>query len=199
MTDEQVFRQVVVGVDWSLTSPALCFHHYWTDRESGRGMRENVSFYCLAQTKKQEGIWEAEDGFVIQCDPYPKWEAPYERYNALAGWMWDCLRMEGLMPPSIGNTQIVFEQYAYNANGNITDMAECQGVVKNMLWNMGYSIHHVSPSAVKKALVGKGNASKDQIGDVYPAPKGTPFRSGKSAWSDCVDAYGCVLAWIKNG
>jgi len=172
---------VIVAIDWSLTSPALCV---W---EGGGMEMSNCKFYGLGKKPQQIN----SNGLNITIDKYPDYKTAYGRYNSLVSWAMDIIVCHSGMPHR--GVNVVIENYAFNANGQITNIAECVGILKNTLYVLGYPTHTVSTSSVKKCLTGKGNASKDQIGELYPAPIG--LRTGKSPWADCVDAFGVLIAW----
>lgn len=167
---------MLIGIDWSLTSPAICV-------STGSTELKNCFFHCLG--KKPFAIGN------ITIDKYPDYKTAYGRYNALVSWAMDCIVVHSPLP--VMNTNVIIEDYAFSAQGRITNIAESMGILKNCLHTMHYPFHTVSTSQVKKALTGKGNASKDQIGKLYPAPMG--LKTAKSPWCDMIDAFGVLMAY----
>ena len=172
---------ILVGIDWSLRSPAICV---W---EGGDVIMSNCKFYSLGNKPQQIN----SNGLDITIDKYPSYKTAYGRYQSLVNWALDCIVVHSPLP--VRDTNIVIENYGFNANGRITDIAESIGVLKNSLYTLGYPFHTVSVSSVKKCLTGKGNASKDQNGELYPAPMG--LKTAKSPWQDMVDAFGVLMAY----
>jgi hypothetical protein len=94
---------------------------------------------------------------------------------------------------------IFIEDYAFAANGRITDIAECVGVLKHKIYHQGMLCVPVTPSSVKKFATGKGNAKKFDMLDAFEKECSTDFyteigveRSEKdipSPIQDLVDSY----------
>lgn len=62
---------------------------------------------------------------------------------------------------------VVLEDYAQGRNiaakGKPFHMGELGGVLKLALWEQGFDLLLISPSSMKMAIAGKGNADKDQV------------------------------------
>lgn len=125
------------------------------------------------------------------------WVHPMQRYSAMADWVLNIIAIQKMFNDEYSTPLVVLESYGYNANGRITDLAEHTGVLKKKLFDADISFTTITPSAVKKALCGRGNASKDEIAQHYPNIPSV-YKAGKSPISDCVDAYGLVLAHLSN-
>jgi Holliday junction resolvasome RuvABC endonuclease subunit len=62
-------------------------------------------------------------------------------------------------------TIVVYEDYAMGAKGNNAfHMGELGGLLKLMTWERGIDLMLVSPTGLKKAIVGKGTADRGQKG-----------------------------------
>jgi len=176
-----------VGIDYSLTCPAICV--YWGTQTDPKP--KDCSFHYLTKTAKLIGDFGNFHG-----TEYPKWDHPHERYHAIAMWAIDAMR-KGRKDYTDTPT-IWIENYGFNANGRITDLAEHTGVLKQHLWKMGLPYKSVSIGSVKKILTGSGTASKEEIGKVWRKEIPTGFPVGKSPSSDCIDAYGVLLAGMDS-
>jgi Holliday junction resolvasome RuvABC endonuclease subunit len=178
---------IIAGVDYSLTCPGVCVH----DTEKGPPTFDNCHHYFRASQKKFE-MFEQGNLHGSTHQPYSSDE---ERYANLAEWARDILDQHQA-------THIFLEGYAFSASGKVFNIAEATGQLKHELWlDDRYIFVTVPPTVVKKIFTGKGNASKEQMYDVFEAqnPKAnlrlrlTP-RSGKciSPVSDVIDAYALV-------
>lgn len=58
---------------------------------------------------------------------------------------------------------VVIEGYSYASGNKAHDVGEMGGVVRLALYEAGLPFHVVSPSTIKIAACGKGNASKDDV------------------------------------
>lgn len=55
---------------------------------------------------------------------------------------------------------VVIEDYAYSAYGSITNLAELSGVIKYYLYKIEKPFFLIASTALKKFVIGKGNAPK---------------------------------------
>jgi len=81
------------------------------------------------------------------------------------------------------------EGYAYGRVNQAHALGELGGVLRVALFEAGYDMVDVAPTAVKKFATGKGNAKKDQILLAVYKKWGAEFQS-----NDVADAY--VIAQI---
>lgn len=58
---------------------------------------------------------------------------------------------------------VVIEDYAYNAYGSLTDLAELSGIVKFYLYKANIQFLTISTTSLKKFVIGKGNAPKAKM------------------------------------
>jgi len=175
----------IAGIDYSLTCPAVCVYNGADTRPTFR----ECHYHYLTKTQKYVGRFGPCMGHA-----YPSYDHPMVRYSTIADWVVDCLRRhrsELWEVPLVG-----IEDYAFSANGRITDLSEYTGILKHKLYDMGIPYKTISISSVKKALVGVGNADKGKISEVYGKEIPSVFQLGKSPISDCLDAYGVLLAGI---
>ena len=170
---------VIAGIDYSLTGPAICVHNgVWEFNF------DNCEFFFLCGTKKYTGKWLHN----INGESFTEWNESCERYESIADWAIDiCL----------GCTEVVLEDYAYGAKGKVFHIAENTGVLKYKLYQMSIPTGVVSPTHVKKLATGKGNANKQAMHDAFFAETGmnlkglmTPDKKEiSSPVTDIVDSY----------
>ena len=170
----------IIGIDYSLTSPAICFH------EGKSWNPSNAKFYFFVGKEKD-----------MVTDPmffstvYPKYENQQERYEFLAKWAADIAKENF--------ADFVFiEGYAFGAKGRVFHIAENCGVMKQKLWTEFHlACTELAPSEVKKSATGSGNANKEKMVGVFETETGIELRhrlgiSKPNVWnpvSDIADAY----------
>ena len=169
---------VVAGVDYSLTSPAVCVH-------SGEEWKyENCKFYYMVPNEKK--IREAEN---YNCTVYPEWSEDCERFNNLAEWSLQWISAAGC-------SRVAIEGYAFGAVGRVFQIAENAGILKLKLWETGLTVLTPAPTEIKKFATGKGNANKERMVEAFEEECGVDIRDElgikTKTWnpiSDVVDAY----------
>ena len=172
--------KVVCGIDYSLTSPALCIHtgESWDYK--------NCKFYYLSKTGKDV----VNDG-VFFGSVYPKgYDSEYSRYEKLASWT-----LKVVLDNNVEKCYI--EDYAFGATGKVFHIAENTGLMKYSMWNLGIPFETYAPTTIKKYATGKGNAKKDVLYEHWKEETGIDIRArlgikSQVSWnpvSDIVDAY----------
>jgi hypothetical protein len=130
-----VSAPIVVAFDLSLTSTGVA------DRNGTRRIRP--------KTAGVERLAEVRDAVLSACHPHRSFD---DQMNcAVAG---RCLNRPDL---------VVLEGYSYASGNKAHDVGELGGVVRLALHEAGIAFHAVSPSTIKIAACGKGNASKDDV------------------------------------
>lgn len=137
----------MIGIDFSITSPAVVIS---IDEDFN-----NSKVLAFKQTNKQEST-----GNIMLAD-YPTYSSKEERYNKLA-----CI-IVNFIKDNTTEKDVYLEGYAYGANGNVFDIAEATGCLKQVLYHNGYNIHIKEPSVVKKFATGKGNSNKFGMLDAF--------------------------------
>lgn len=174
----------IAGIDYSLNSPAVCVYN----GNKEQPQIHECNFYYLTKVKKYVGTFD--DRF--HGTEYPVYDHPVSRYTTIALWVVECLRRN--RSTLYDHPVVKIEDYGFNANGRITDLAEHMGILKKTLYDMNISYSKVSVSSVKKTLTGKGNADKNTISELYKREMPSVFQLGKSPYSDCLDAWGVLLS-----
>jgi hypothetical protein len=171
---------VIVGADWSMASPALCFH------EGNEWSVNNCIFYYLTSKTK----------FLIYTDQvrgtlYEEFQTQQQRFDNLSNWA--LKNMTKHDAKSVG-----LEGYSYGSTGSrLFEIGENTGLLKHKMWQAGIDFEVYAPTSIKKFACGKGNANKEKIWETFLEETGLNlFHSigqeiGK-AWnpvSDMVDSY----------
>ena len=144
--------EYIAGVDYSLTSPAVCVAKVVNDDITF----ENCTFHFLKQTKSQKSFDK------IYSYDYPEYTDDIERFSALSSWVLERIRWFN------GRVQRVFlEDYAFGATGRVFHIAENTGILKKTLRSSGFIYDTLPPTVVKKYATGKGNANKDLMYETF--------------------------------
>lgn len=168
---------VIAGVDYSLTSPAICVH------TGAEWKYENCRFHFFRKKKQLDGQE------FIGYD-YPEWDCDQKRYENLSAWSLDIMFYGDV-------THAYIEGYAFGAVGRVFNIAENGGYLKQRLWLCGIPFEVPAPTVIKKFATGKGNASKEMMYDAFIAETGVDIRArldimSPKNWnpiSDIIDAY----------
>lgn len=173
---------VYVGIDYSLTSPAICVH------EGEDWDVKNCHFYFFGGKPNNK---------KFNSSKYPEWARDQERYQKLTKWVMNSLSNHK-------NPDCIWiEDYAFGATGRVFHIAENTGLMKYALYVQGYKFNLVSPTTAKKYATGKGNANKEKMVEFFKKDTGIDIfdmlglKEGRmTPSSDIVDAYWiCKLGW----
>ncbi len=167
---------MIVGIDYSLTSPAICI-----------GDSDNFTsneIYFLTDRKSHEGKVQNVVG-----DLHKEHSFPSERYENICDWV---LQKIAKYP----NSTVLIEDYSFASTGKVFHIAENCGLLKYKLYKAGYKFYTVPPTVVKKYATGKGNADKQSLYNTFTEKTGEyllPYvsKTGKvgSPASDIVDSF----------
>jgi len=136
--------KTIVGIDYSLTSPAICINIDNADV---------LMFYYLTNKKKYIGKM-SED--IIGYE-HKEYDTPIRRFTYISDFIFD--HVSGLINPII-----FIEGYSFGSKGQgIFQIAENCGILKYRLQEAEIPYETVVPSVVKKGATGKGNADKDMM------------------------------------
>ena len=172
------FIMKVAGVDYSLSSPAICVH------EGEEWDYNNCTFYYYVKQKK---LLIGENG-QYNATMYPdNWFNDQERYDIIGSWSQaKCFECDF----------VGIEGYAFGAVGRVFQIAENCGLFKNKLWERDIPYDVYPPTMIKKFGCGKGNANKEMMIQAFEAETGVDIRARcgiiNNSWNpitDIVDAY----------
>lgn len=179
-------NQSVVGIDYSMTSPAMTIIH-----------NDRVMILGTSKVKKHLGHFEEKSKsgipFYFEVFPYPTYECEQERYGKLADLF---IPVIGEILKDAPHLIVQMEGYSMGSKGKVFHIAENTEVLKWRLWReMGINIEVPSPNEVKKSATGKGNADKFQMYDAFVKETGINLserfgvKEDRGPVSDLVDSY----------
>ena len=170
---------MIIGVDYSLTSPAVCLF------QGGDFTFENCKYFYLSSVKKT-----LRDNEHFKGTMYPEYSNALQRYNNISKWVLGIVEEYNV-------TRVYIEDYAFAAVGKVFHIAENTGVLKYRLWKeYGILAEAVPPTVIKKAASGKGNANKEAMQQAFTNETGFNLKEylqlTDSQWnpsSDIIDSY----------
>ena len=174
----------LVGIDYSLTSPAICV----TDDF----IFEHSHFYFLTNKKKHMGKFGNIIGYEHQ--PYTD---PIQRFTQISDWVLKILKLNypGKHTCGIGPA-IAIENYSYGSKGQaLFQIAENCGILKYRLLEQEWDYSVIVPSVVKKLATGKGNADKEMMYEQFSKDTKTDLKKlldttkAGNPVSDIVDSW----------
>jgi len=142
----------IAGVDYSMTCPCVCvFNFDFVDKFEF----DKCKFYFLIKKKK----WDAEVGSgQFQGEQHKEFTSQEERFNNITNFtvnkLWDL-------------EKVFIEGYSFGSVGQVFNIAENTGVLKNKLFNLDIPFDIIAPSVIKKYATGKGNADKEKMYDSF--------------------------------
>jgi len=144
-------KMIVVGIDYSLTSPCICvsrdktfsnsFFYYLNDRKTVQGKFHNI-------------LGEGHDEYLTD----------QERYENIAEWV-----LTILADFDKKEIVILIEDYSFGSKGKVFNLAENCGILKYLLHKNNYRFFTVAPTVIKKFATGKGNATKEKMYEAFLA------------------------------
>lgn len=170
----------VVGIDYSMTSPAVCIC-------DGKFEYANCAFLYVTGNKKLEGKINNQ----ITGSPLYEYKDNIERFEKLANAVTDFIGDRD-------DVVIGLEGYAMGAKGQVFNIGENTGILKYILSKKNFPVEIYAPSAIKKFATGKGNANKEAMFEAFLAETGVNLfdefgieqkEKIGSPISDIVDAY----------
>ena len=169
---------IIAGIDFSLTSPAICVH-------SGTEFNyNNCKFYYLSGLKKTVMTSNNMTGTL-----YSEYDTTMQRYQNISTWVMDIItsnKVDG----------VFLEDYAFGATGRVFHIAENTGILKYNLWKSDIPTTTIPPTVIKKFATGKGNANKEALQTQFITETGfdikTQLQLTLKQWnpsSDIIDSY----------
>jgi len=176
----------VLGIDYSISSPGLCLYN-----------GDTYQWWVKYLPKGKEFTSPANN---VTFTPYPDVEG-IPRYLGLTNWVEQVLADNILSSYPI--KYVWMEDYAFGANGRLTQLAENAGILKARLHQNWPTIcfKTIAPGTLKKFATGSGHAKKEQMWESfvkdYPDAVGWPkivFPKSKSLkipspLNDLADAF----------
>ena len=151
MMDKKEYTTTKVGIDYSLTSPAV-----YVDGK----------YYYLTNKKKWLGAM-SED--IIGYE-HKEYKTPIHRFKQISNFVLDIIS-------DYKSPKCYIEGYAYGAKGQgLFQIAENGGILKYRLEEQNIPYEIVVPSVVKKGATGKGNADKDMMYEAFVKETGIDLK-----------------------
>lgn len=176
----------VLGIDLSLTSPAVCYF------EGEEFNFNGCKFYYLTKQKKLQGIFGQLEGTMI--DDYESNDMM--RYHFISTWILNILYEHS-------PEHIFIEDYSFASTGRVFNIAENCGILKYNLWKSNVTYTTIPPTVVKKAATGKGNSKKEVMEEMFIQETGFNIRdrlqlsrSVSNPVSDVIDSYFVIKAGL---
>ena len=182
---------MIIGIDYSMTSPAVCVcNNPFT--------YENCRFMFITKNKKL-AIKHTPSIEGLQTFEY---KDNLERFTRLADITceWIMNQPGALMK----RNHIGIEGYAFGAKGQVFNIGENTGILKfKLAEKVANTMSIYAPSEIKKFATGKGNANKmlmyeafvEETGDDLKILFNSPYK-GQSPVSDIIDSY--YIAKYRN-
>ena len=183
-------QQTIVGIDYSLNSPAICIAGDNFDFDK-------CSFHFLTSKKKHIGKF-GKNIFGYEIKDY---KTPIERFTNISTWALDIIHKH-----KKDTAKVFIEGYSFGSKGQaVFQIAENCGILKYRL-QMSPSILYdtIVPSVVKKHASGKGNADKqlmyDSFKDHTKKDLMKMFDMGKlnNPVTDIIDSYYIAKVGYEN-
>lgn len=184
---------ILVGIDYSMTSPALCI------KDGG-----NFIYYNVNKLKKLEGWTYSQDNHSFKIGYIDKdFKNPIDRYSHLSKMFIDFIQdyTKGR------EYKAIMEGYSFGSKSglayNIAENAFCLKLRLHNDPNCEFLPDSIAPTMIKKFATGKGNAKKDQMFESYfedtkiDLPTILEKNVDSSPVSDIVDAY-WVVSYLAN-
>ena len=169
---------VYIGIDYSMTSPAVCVG-------DGLSIDNSIIYYY---TNNKRLIFENDK---IRGKLQESFDNEQKRFYNITRWVLNILDLYS----NVYNISI--EGYSFASKGQVFNIGENTGLVKHYLWMAGYSFDVVAPTTIKKFFTGKGNAKKDLMYRNFVDKTGYDlaeldskiFSIDKSPCSDIIDSF----------
>jgi len=146
----QTIPKTIVGIDYSLTSPAVCINH-----------NGEINFYYLTSKKKYIG----EMSKNIMGTEHSEYKTPIERFTQISTWAVNTFHKLNYIS---NNLKIFIEGYSFGSKGQgVFQIAENGGILKYRLEQLSIPYEIFPPSVIKKVATGKGNADKDKMYEAF--------------------------------
>jgi len=184
----QTKQKTIIGVDYSLTSPAICITEDFKF--------ENSQFFFLTNKKKYIGPM-SKNIFGFEHKEYI---TPIHRFSQISDWVLDTIK-ETFHSPQ----QVFIEGYSFGSKGQaVFQIAENCGILKYRLQELKIDYETIVPSVVKKGATGKGNADKDLMYESFSKETNTNLKKifdvekiGNPV-SDIVDSFYIAKVGYEN-
>jgi len=181
-------NRVIAGIDYSITSPAICIH------TGNKFSIKNCKFLFLTKRKKLIDFKWSENNLSIEGKEHSNSLIDTERFAKIA------LEVTKFIVEYKTN-EVALEGYSFGSHGKNFNIGENTGLLKYFLISLHkYNLSTYPPTTIKKFAVGKGNASKEIMVEGFIEETGLDILKifdttnlTRDPITDIVDAY-----WITK-
>ena len=167
-------KKTVIGIDYSLTSPALCLN-----------CDGDFMFHYLTNRKKYIGQMSRN----ILGHEHKEYKTPIQRFTQISDWVFDIIS-------KVNISKVFIEGYSFGSKGQgIFQIAENCGILKYRLEEQNIPYTTLVPSVIKKNATGKGNADKEMMYSAFEKEMQLDLKKifdttkAGNPISDIVDSY----------
>jgi Holliday junction resolvasome RuvABC endonuclease subunit len=140
----------IIGIDYSINSPAVCFF------EGETFSFEKCRFRFIAQKKNQIIHTNQFHGIELLSKDFSN---PLLRYETM---------FKNVLDDITPDYEMMVEDYSFGSVGrSILSMVENSTIMRYNLFRRGLTINLVSPKTIKKYATGSGNADKSMMYDAF--------------------------------
>ena len=182
--------KIIAGIDYSITSPAICIHigDIWD--------YSNCVFHFCVVSEKKHDILQEELKSNHQLNPHyipskNEFKSDLERFDYIS---------DVIMKPLLSFSKVdhvYLEGYSFGSSGSLVfNIAENTGILKYKLLKNTIPYTTFAPSAIKKYATGKGNAKKELMEDAFESEQEIGLRNllhqtekQNNPSSDIIDSY----------
>lgn len=172
-------NETFLGVDLSLTSPAVCvFTGDTFDVSSCR-------FHYLTDKKK----FELHIPHFLDGNLFLPYNCDQQRYDNIASWVMN-------LAAENHASRVFIEDYSFASTGRVFNIAENCGLLKHKLWAKGIPFTTIPPSVIKKYATGSGAATKEMLQTHFVQKTGIDIKvllgMTEKQWnpsSDIIDSF----------
>lgn len=193
--------KAVIGVDFSMSSPAICLELDGQVKIWYVNANKKVCTYFSIGNVTVEGFhYDPKNINDAKKKSDREVHADIERFIVLA------TTFDSVIPDVNRNEfkTAVFEAYAFGAKGRMAQIGENTGLMKAALASKGYRIETISPTSVKLLGAGTGKATKEEMAEAWFKEFGFHVHDqlgcgiGESPASDVIDSYFVLKSWQKQ-
>jgi len=155
-------KKKLAGIDYSLTSPAICV---WKETDDNRQFNFDMCDVYYLETSQR--LKRAQHEVLnLHAGTYPEWETEEQRHDLLSDWAMSI----------VSGCQVFIEGYAFATSGksHVRSVAENSGLLKHKMYKVKQTFTSIPPSVIKKYATGKGNANKEVMYEAFIAEPLTP-------------------------
>ena len=157
-------KKKIAGIDYSLTSPAICVYK---DENDGHFDFDKCVVHYLSNNERQQQLATGSGLDNLKAEPYPEWQSEEERHEKLATWAYNLVQ---------GCEEVFLEGYAFatSVQAGVRSIAENTGLLKHKMWKNKITFKTYPPTVIKKFATGKGNANKELMYEAFKYELLTP-------------------------